>query len=985
MAIVTMPALSTLTDWPQLLDGLRRAEQRLNDWTLNPQAFLTLLGQAFGPAPNPRTPPPAWQQLRQTLIQGKLQPKLEIRNNWEMPGLAGAFQAPTAAMPQGRILLNREWLAKADAAAVEAVLLEEFGHAIDRQLNGSKDSAGDEGERFSALLRGQAPTTTSQNEDDGQELWIDGQKIRVEGSVAVTMPSVTLSLTPAAGSTAPTRTAFGGSTILLDSLLNIGSLGTNPPKKVMVVFGRGYVAGEDQLVIVGSLPSSISASFDSARGILSLEAANDGTPTQTNWQDALRAVGYNNKKSSLNQTPTVGERELVITSGALPALFINGQAHFYQYNSAPSSGDSNYWKRAKTAATTSTYGNLTGYLATITSAEENKFITRALLPSSGRTWLGGSDATTEGQWKWDAGTASPESSTASFSQTVANTTTSKASGSQYVNWDFGQGIAASEDHLSIGNTGLWSDDIGTKNYGYLVEYSPATGTPDTTRRITLNPVAPGSDQTFKVNDYSTQSVTGSGTQSVYTLKNATIDLSMFGGATMRIKATSVTISNGKIISLQGSGTASNLYGLSDVNLTNITINASQRAISGKAKIGGQEITLGGNLKLETNGRYSFADLAGSLTDQQLAAVLPADGYLKNGRNGGFSFNRNAAGTSLEVAVKGIATFDARPDLADVSTPFDARLSNGVFSDGKLSTMNMQRIGTAPWKLKLGENEMTVNGETITYKRELQNPVQGSNDPITIKHLYGLNLNGDLRQTRGDVIKVDGMLTYGSALKGSEPLKLLPSAGSFDILNTTPFTVGTTQLKPGGGLKLRYQEDNNRRYGLLDVSGNAKIDLEILRDLQVSLGTDQAEDIGQLITSQSSNITGTDWILGQLNNTAAGSGRDIGLAKFSSIELSSGNSIATPRFYDSANQQTPGFSEGEQSLINAFNSSLGLYQISTVNNKLTDQFTIMGADGTEVSTITIDIESSGSQGATTLTRQQTLTRGEQYRIYKWTAK
>ena len=327
MAIVTLPALSTLNDWPQLLDGLRRAEQRLTDWTLNPQAFLTLMGQVFGPAPNPRTPPPTWQELRQSLIQGKLQPRLEIRNNWEMPGLAGAFQAPTAALPQGRILLNRQWLAKADDAEVEAVLLEEYGHAIDRQLNGTKDSAGDEGERLSALLRGQTPAAGSLNEDDSRELLIDGQKIRVEGSGVVTMPSVTLSLTPAAGSTSPTRTAFGGSTILLDSLLNIGSLGNNPTKKVLVVFGRGYVAGEDQLVIVGNLPSTLKSTFDSARGILSLEATNDGTPTQTDWRDALRAVGYSNKKSSLNQTPTAGARELVITTGELPALYINRRCH----------------------------------------------------------------------------------------------------------------------------------------------------------------------------------------------------------------------------------------------------------------------------------------------------------------------------------------------------------------------------------------------------------------------------------------------------------------------------------------------------------------------------------------------------------------------------------------------------------------------------------------------------------------------------------
>lgn len=981
MAIVTMPALSTLNDWPQLLDGLRRAEQRLNDWTLNPQAFLTLLGQVFGPAPNPQTPPSGWLDLRQSLIQGKLQPKLEIRNNWEMPGLAGAFQAPTTAWPQGRILLNRQWLAKADAAAIEAVMLEEFGHAIDRQLNGAKDSTGDEGERLSALLRGQTPSTASLKEDDSQDLLIDGQRIRVEGSVITTMPSVTLSLTPPTGSTAPTRTAFGSSTILLDSGLTLGSLGANPTKKVLVVFGRGYVPGEDQLVIVGSLPSTITSSFDAARGILSLIAKDDQTPpSQENWRDALRAVGYNNKKSSLNQTPTAGERELVISTGELPALYIDGQAHFYQYNSAPLSGDSNYWKRAKNAATTSTYGNLTGYLATITSAAENTFISRTLLPSTGRTWLGGSDANNEGKWTWDAGSSSPESSATIFSQTVSGNNTSKASGNQYVNWGAGQGTAGSEDYLSIGNTGLWSDeDAGsslTKDYGYLIEYSPASGTPDFARRITLNPVATASDQSFAVSDYSIQAVSGAGAQSTYTLTNATIDLGMFGGGTLKIKATSVTISNGKIINLQGSATASGLYGLTDVYLSRININASTRAISGSAKIGGQTINLRGNLKLENSGRYSFADLTESLSNDALTNLLPPGGYLSNVSAGGYGFKKNADGTSLEVNIKGQATFDPRPDVADISTPFTVKLSNGVISNGQLNRIDLQRQGSTPWKLKLADDELTVNSETISYRRDILNPPQGSTDPATIKHLFDIDLTGELKQKQGDTLKLDGVLTYGSSRQGTAPATLLATSGQFDILNNTTFTIGSTSLKTNGGLQLKYQEDKNRKFGVLAANGDAKMTLEVFKDLGISLGSKDI-NLGEVVNDVENNLRATEWSLGKISTLPTTGKQDLGMVSYDSIDLQPTFSIL--RNYE---PQVEGLSQSEQVLTNTFDQNLGLYKVTSLNKKLSDSFTLKGADGRALATVNLDILPSLTSGNPTLTRNQWLSYKEKDNIYTW---
>ncbi|MEY2644348.1 MAG: hypothetical protein RLZZ611_997, partial [Cyanobacteriota bacterium] len=929
MAILRKSALSTLPALPQLSEALERAEQRLADWLLDPQRVQALLAQVF-----PSPPTPAWHGLRETLLAGRLQLDLQIREDWEMPGLAGAFQAPAPSRPQGLILLNRRWLASATAAAVEAVLLEELGHAIDRQLHGAVDSAGDEGERFSTLLRGQQPSLTSQREDDSRELLISGQRIRVEGSgnAAVALPSVSLALTTPAGATAPQRTAFGGSTIRLDANLSLGSL-TGSPTRMLVHFARGYVAGEDELVVVGSLPAAIRASFDKTRGILNLVAVSGQTPSQTDWRDALRAVAYRNLNSSATpaRVPTAGDRELVITTGELPALFINNQAHFYRFESAPAPGaGSNAWLRARDAAAASTYGSLSGYLATITSADENAFITRALLPVEGRTWLGGSDAGTEGKWSWDAGSASPESSTATFSQTVSGSLTSKAVGSLYVNWEANQGTGKDEDHLSIASTGRWSDDDGanfsTKDYGYLVEYSPATGTPDSTRRLVVRPLPAVADQTFTVADYGSQAIQGT----TYTLTNANLDLLLFGGEKLTIQASSVTISNGKIVSLKGSGTATSLYGLSDVNLSAITINASSRSITGKAKIGDQEINLSGSLKLESNGRYSFADLTGSISNEALTKLLPEGGYLSQATGGGYSFRKDTAGTSLELAIKGVASFDPRPDLADVSTPFTVRIANGVFSNGKLSAMDLQRQGTTPWKLMLADHELTVNSETITYKRDQQAPSLNSNTPTLVKHLYSLDLAGDLKQTEGDILKLDGVLTLASAVSGSGAPLQQPMAASFDILNNQIFRVGDTRLKANGGLKLNYQEDASRRFGMLALAGDAKIDLEIFKDLDIKLGEDN-QNLPALLNSQADKLMATEWTLGRMSSVPVASRRDLGLLSYKNVHILPMHT--EPLINEGSVEQPAVSTQQQQDLLDALEPTLGLYRVANLDAKI----------------------------------------------------
>jgi hypothetical protein len=69
-----------------------------------------------------------------------------------MPTASGAYAIRT-----GTLVLNGDWLLGASRQQALAVLSEELGHHLDALLN-SRDTPGDEGELFTALLQGQEVT-----------------------------------------------------------------------------------------------------------------------------------------------------------------------------------------------------------------------------------------------------------------------------------------------------------------------------------------------------------------------------------------------------------------------------------------------------------------------------------------------------------------------------------------------------------------------------------------------------------------------------------------------------------------------------------------------------------------------------------------------------------------------------------------------------------------------------------------------------------
>lgn len=149
-------------------------------------------------------------------------------------------------------------------------------------------------------------------------------------------------------------------------------------------------------------------------------------------------------------------------------IYYPGNGHLYEVVTATLTADA-----ARTAAAARTKYGASGYLATITSAEENDYIASRLNDAG---WMGASDVSVEGDWKWVTG---PENGTSFWLGTGSGSAVS----GRYENWASGEpnnsGGGAGEDcaQFLAGSTGEWNDlpCSSTTLPRYVVEYG-TTGT-----------------------------------------------------------------------------------------------------------------------------------------------------------------------------------------------------------------------------------------------------------------------------------------------------------------------------------------------------------------------------------------------------------------------------------------------------------------------------------------------------------------------------
>ncbi|WP_269221761.1 T9SS type B sorting domain-containing protein [Flavobacterium sp. IMCC34518] len=237
---------------------------------------------------------------------------------------------------------------------------------------------------------------------------------------------------------------------------------------IYIQISSGYINGQDQLIFNNALlHPKVTSSWNSSEGKLTLKSPSGIPVTYVDFISAIKDVQFSNSSPS----PT-GTRNFSISIGQANYLPRNG--HYYEY--VPGLGIT--WTSAKTAADTKTYYGLKGYLATLTAADESQLAGKQ---APGAGWIGGSDAETEGVWKWVTG---PEAGTIFWNGT------SSGSSPNFAFWNSNEpNQLGDEDYAHItapgvGITGSWNDlsNIGDTNgdyqpKGYIVEYGGTAGDP----------------------------------------------------------------------------------------------------------------------------------------------------------------------------------------------------------------------------------------------------------------------------------------------------------------------------------------------------------------------------------------------------------------------------------------------------------------------------------------------------------------------------
>ncbi|MFB6276215.1 MAG: Ig-like domain-containing protein, partial [Halothece sp.] len=161
-----------LTGMPILESALEQSQEWLQQFANRPD-FTEKMQQAFGEQVEAAT-------LREIWTSGSFAnlPEIEVLPASEINGASGAF-----AKENNVIYLSQELLTEGNSETITSIFLEEYGHALDKQLNPS-ETEGDEGELFASFVEGKdlsrQKITNLQSEEDQKTIQLNNHNVEIE-------------------------------------------------------------------------------------------------------------------------------------------------------------------------------------------------------------------------------------------------------------------------------------------------------------------------------------------------------------------------------------------------------------------------------------------------------------------------------------------------------------------------------------------------------------------------------------------------------------------------------------------------------------------------------------------------------------------------------------------------------------------------------------------------------------------------------------